>query len=501
MAAIRAGMLNQGLGQFHGGAYYRNSNYHNNNKYQDEFERADSISDSDSENSSARNLQENNKQESYIVRMLAIEKHKRTMERKQADIERIEKILRLFDTLIVVLGAFGTGIAQYEAQTYYDNGNSPTRYSNGLRVLVTISTVVLLVLIIIHSKYDYQILKNKREALEEDVEGFFLCKNFKILLLEVVINAIHCPPGLNHAFVSQQLGGTLTMSLNQICACIMLLRVYLIAKLFRHFTKWTSQEAQHACRLYETEPSPIFAVKAMLKEKPFYLLVPSILLSMLVFSLSVMIVERGFYIENTSMDYGYLWNSMWLVMLTMTTVGYGDFYPRTHFGRFIIVLSCFWGIFIISLMVVTMTNFILFSSEEARSFDYMKKVKSMSLSKKYARLYIRAQLTRYLYYRNHKGDPITPKMHNELSLQIKFYYKRYKEYQDEARFADIGAAEMLTVLNERISLQVKTINRHLQNAHKVHENLSIALSCQEKVKESLDDSITYLQKLKRLLIS
>ena len=44
MAEIRAGMLNQGLGQFHGGAYYRNSNYHNNNKYQDEVEKVTTAS-------------------------------------------------------------------------------------------------------------------------------------------------------------------------------------------------------------------------------------------------------------------------------------------------------------------------------------------------------------------------------------------------------------------------------------------------------------------------
>ena len=125
----------------------------------------------------------------------------------------------------------------------------------------------------------------------------------------------------------------------------------------------------------------------------------------------------------------------------------------------------------------------------------------MTMSKKYARLYIRAQLTRYLYYRNHRKDPIMPKRTTQLSLQIKYYFKKYKEHQEEARFADVGAAEMLTVLNERISMQVRTINRHLQNAHKVHENLSIALSCQEKVKEGLEDSINYLQKLKRLFIS
>jgi potassium intermediate/small conductance calcium-activated channel subfamily N protein 2 len=40
----------------------------------------------------------------------------------------------------------------------------------------------------------------------------------------------------------------------------------------------------------------------------------------------------------------------------MTTVGYGDFYPRTLIGRIIDTLLVVWGVFIVSLMVVLLTN-------------------------------------------------------------------------------------------------------------------------------------------------
>lgn len=49
-------------------------------------------------------------------------------------------------------------------------------------------------------------------------------------------------------------------------------------------------------------------------------------------------------------------NALWLTIITMTTVGYGDFYPRTLFGRIIDVFLIIWGIFIVSLMVVVLTN-------------------------------------------------------------------------------------------------------------------------------------------------
>jgi hypothetical protein len=49
-------------------------------------------------------------------------------------------------------------------------------------------------------------------------------------------------------------------------------------------------------------------------------------------------------------------NALWLTIITMTTVGYGDFYPRTTFGRIIDIILVVWGTFIVSLMVVVLTN-------------------------------------------------------------------------------------------------------------------------------------------------
>jgi potassium intermediate/small conductance calcium-activated channel subfamily N protein 2 len=190
---------------------------------------------------------------------------------------------------------------------------------------------------------------------------------------------------------------------------------------------------------------------------------------------------------------------MWMVMLTMTTVGYGDFFPRTHFGRFVAVLACIWGIFLISLMVVTLTNFLLFSNEESRSFHYINRVKSLEDSKKFARLYIKAQLERFLYYRRAKKDANFRVYVDNLNLVIKYHFKKFKEAQRQAKFADIEAAEMLTVLNERISVQVNVIKRNLNHALKVHDNMTVALASQNKTKYCLESSITHLKDLQKLV--
>ena len=45
--------------------------------------------------------------------------------------------------------------------------------------------------------------------------------------------------------------------------------------------------------------------------------------------------------------------SIWCVIITMTTVGYGDVSAVSHFGRLISVINALWGAFIISLLVAS----------------------------------------------------------------------------------------------------------------------------------------------------
>ena len=56
----------------------------------------------------------------------------------------------------------------------------------------------------------------------------------------------------------------------------------------------------------------------------------------------------------------------------MTTVGFGDFYPATHLGRIIIVIAAFWGTFLVSLIVVSLTISSEFTGVERKSYDRIK---------------------------------------------------------------------------------------------------------------------------------
>ena len=74
------------------------------------------------------------------------------------------------------------------------------------------------------------------------------------------------------------------------------------------------------------------------------------------------------------MQYGYYYNAFWNIIVTMTTVGYGDYYPRTIPGRFIIFLVCILGIFIVSSIVVALTEYLGLTREESKVLNVIMRL-------------------------------------------------------------------------------------------------------------------------------
>eukprot|EP01017_Pseudomicrothorax_dubius_P034505 TRINITY_DN4741_c0_g1_i1.p1 TRINITY_DN4741_c0_g1~~TRINITY_DN4741_c0_g1_i1.p1 ORF type:complete len:215 (-),score=24.12 TRINITY_DN4741_c0_g1_i1:24-668(-) len=193
------------------------------------------------------------------------------------------------------------------------------------------------------------------------------------MLVEIFINVVHSPPFINYNFKAIQLGVAPVFSFDQIACAWMSLRVYLVARTFAIYSKWCNETAEDCCDSEGCEANTMFALKAVLKEKPYETLLVLMIISCVLLGLDVRLFERPVYYGQIppAKDYNYIWNGMWLIVITMTTVGYGDFFAVTHLGRIVSVIACFWGVFLVSMMVVTLTVSSTFDVKESRAYEIL----------------------------------------------------------------------------------------------------------------------------------
>jgi len=219
-------------------------------------------------------------------------------------------------------------------------------------------------------------------------EGLFSSGLYKYLILEIFLNIVHMPPlGLKNIEPTVEIAqrnpslptGKILLD-NILTSFLIFLRSYHLLKLIALNSSYNQYESERICLECNSPLNFLFLIKAEFKNRPFSLVGLVMLVSIFVFGYSVRSIEMFFMygaLDPTKvLDWRYYWNGFWCVIITMSTVGFGDFYPVSILGRAIIVIACFWGTFLISLMVAALTVNIEFNSQEAISYDTIKSVKA-----------------------------------------------------------------------------------------------------------------------------
>jgi len=76
--------------------------------------------------------------------------------------------------------------------------------------------------------------------------------------------------------------------------------------------------------------------------------------SIVILSLLLSIFERPYSVVNGKKNVvDTFWDGFYLVVMTMSTVGYGDFTPKSTMGKFLAMITALWGSFLISILVLT----------------------------------------------------------------------------------------------------------------------------------------------------
>jgi hypothetical protein len=210
---------------------------------------------------------------------------------------------------------------------------------------------------------------------------------YKYLFVEIVLNSITPFPFIWDETYTESYSDYDThvdYRINDIFLLVMcMFRVYLLVRTSLTLSHFMDTRSQRVCTMSGSEASFMFSVKSLMKKKPYSVLLSSLILSVALFGFVLRIFERPLSTAS-GQDFNSINNAFWVTLITMTTVGYGDFFPKSNIGRLVGILIAFWGVAFVSLFVVTLTNLLLFQNGEEKSFILLQRLKSKDSLKRQA---------------------------------------------------------------------------------------------------------------------
>jgi voltage-gated potassium channel len=84
------------------------------------------------------------------------------------------------------------------------------------------------------------------------------------------------------------------------------------------------------------------------------------------------VFERIAYNNSGQKVFDSYFTSIWNVVITMTTVGYGDIASISVFGRLISMINAIWGAFIISMLVASIGKIFTPTDNQAKAIEEIK---------------------------------------------------------------------------------------------------------------------------------
>ena len=171
-------------------------------------------------------------------------------------------------------------------------------------------------------------------------------------------------------------------------------------------SKFYSSSADRVSKMMSSSISMFFAFKCLMKKYPYYMLLYLILLTTVALGLMLQIVEGPVYKANKIIgkkdynNYENLADCLWNVLIIITTVGYGDYFPKSNLGRFLVIFISFIGIILVSLIIMTLQNFVSFEDNENNAKTFVDRMNSKIEIKEEASNYFKTTL-RFLLTKSH----------------------------------------------------------------------------------------------------
>jgi len=123
-----------------------------------------------------------------------------------------------------------------------------------------------------------------------------------------------------------------------------------------------------------------FNIRSLQSEKPFLLFSMFFILAIPKLSFFLKIVEGAFYhlipdYVDKNMDFSMFSNSLWNILQTATTVGYGDLFPISSLGRAALIMAALIGVACSSILTIYVEKFSYLGHNGKKVYVFLERIK------------------------------------------------------------------------------------------------------------------------------
>ncbi len=196
------------------------------------------------------------------------------------------------------------------------------------------------------------------------------------IALEVTLALVHVPPGID--FGAKKFSDS---SYVDVLVFISFFKLYILARLMKNSSPLNTNGARFIGSFTKVEYGNWFLVKVWLKANPLLSLILSWVFIIFVSAYLLYLSERRYPVDCSTQaaDFSEYKNSVWCIVMTVLTVGYGDLAAATFLGRTISIVATFLGLVWTATLIGSVSDYLNLNNEEFVVINFIDEHKKISM--------------------------------------------------------------------------------------------------------------------------
>lgn len=219
---------------------------------------------------------------------------------------------------------------------------------------------------------------------------------------------------------------------NDMLLLVLLIRLFYLVKMIVFNTSFYSARADRVTKMMGIGLSSFFSFKCLMIRYTMRFLI--IITGTVCVGLGYMmkVIEGPVYYLSPTFpnlnDYRSYSNCFWNMFVTMTTVGYGDYYPKTFLGRFVIFLTAFAGMILVALTISFLQSQTELNDNEEKALNFLQRLESKDNITKTAAQYFKTNFEYFVLKKKYlRGDILNNQINKDKLLSLALKKNEYRK--------------------------------------------------------------------------